>query len=92
MYEDGNDEINNGDFAQNGTGVVQVKLNCSGGSCDEGTGVEVQYCMPIAFPGIDHFFAAIKKDYPCKVTQNGRTYTGVAISQKTEFGREPVEK
>lgn len=93
VYEDGNNTMHSGGFAQSSTGVVQVNFLCgSSQGCDEGSGVEVQYCMPIVFPGIDHFFETVKGESPCKVTQDGRTYSGVAISSKTQFGREPVEQ
>lgn len=84
VYEDGNNTTTSGSFAQTSTGVVQVDFDSAG--------ADVQYCMPIVFPGADYLFEAVKKDNPCKVTQNGRTYTGIAISQKTDFGREPTEK
>lgn len=92
VYEDGNNELQGGQFAQTSTGVVQVKFVCDSSSCDSGAGVEVQYCMPIAFPGISYLFEAVKGEDPCKVTQDGRTYSGVAISHATYFGREPTEK
>ncbi|MCC7460315.1 MAG: pilus assembly protein [Proteobacteria bacterium] len=93
VYEDGNNTMHNGGFSQSSTGVVQVNFLCgSSQGCDLGTGVEVQYCMPIVFPGIDNFFSAVKGESPCTVTQNGRTYSGVAITSKTQFGREPVEQ
>jgi hypothetical protein len=93
VYEDGNNTSFNSGFSQRSTGVVSVNFLCgSSNGCDSGTGVEVQYCMPIAFPGIDNFFSAVKAESPCTVTQGGRTYSGIVISQKTEFGREPVEK
>jgi hypothetical protein len=92
VYEDGNNTTHSGGFSQSSTGVVQVNFLCpSASGCDQGSGVEVQYCMPIVFPGADYLFEAVKKDNPCMVTQNGRTYSGVAISSKTSFGREPVE-
>lgn len=93
VYEDGNNTTSNGSFAQTSTGVVQVNFKCPGaGGCNTGEGVELQYCMPILFPGADYLFEMVKKDNPCKVTQNGRTYTGVAITHETDFGREPIEK
>ena len=92
VYEDGNNTMHSGGFAQSSTGVVQVNFLCpSSQGCDQGSGVEVQYCMPIVFPGVDSFFEAVKGESPCTVTQNGRTYSGVAISHQTKFGREPVE-
>lgn len=93
VYQDGNNTSYNGAFSQQSSGAVQVNFLCgSSNGCDSGTGVEVQYCMPIAFPGIDKFFEAIKGESPCTITQGNRTYSGIAISQKTQFGREPVEK
>ncbi len=93
VYEDGNNISYNSKPSEQSSGVVHVNFLCgSSNGCDMGSGVEVQYCMPIVFPGVDYLFEAIKSKSPCTVTQNGRTYSGVAISQKTEFGREPVEK
>jgi hypothetical protein len=93
VYEDGNNDIHGGSFSESSTGVVQANLLCGSSSgCDSGTGVEIQYCMPIVFPGVSSFFEAVRGEDPCKVTQNGRTYSGIAISQTTEFGREPVQK
>lgn len=93
VYEDGNNTIYNGRISENSTGAVQVNFQCaSANGCSVGSGVEVSYCMPIVFPGIDAFFDVIRKQDPCKITQNGRTYSGVMISKLSEFGREPVEK
>jgi len=92
VYEDGNNTGYGDGFSEQSTGVVHVNFLCGSNSCDSGSGVEVRYCMPIAFPGIDNFFEAVKGESPCTVTQGGRTYSGIAISQRTEFGREPTEK
>ena len=93
VYQDGNNASYGGQASQSSTGTVQVNFLCpSANGCNDGTGVEVSYCMPIAFPGIDSFFAAVKKESPCKVTQNGRTYSGVMLTDSMEFGREPLDK
>lgn len=93
VYEDGNNANYNSQIPENSSGVVQVNFQCaSANNCDLGSGVEVSYCMPISFPGVAGFFDLIQKKDPCRVTQNGRTFSGIMVSKLTEFGREPVEK
>ncbi len=92
VYEDGNNVSYGGYATENASGVVQVNFQCPSSGCDTGTGVEVSYCMPIVFPGVDYLFEAAQQESPCKVTQSGRTFSGVMVTEKTEFGREPIEK
>lgn len=92
VYQDANNTTYGSNQMETSTGAVHVNFLCSGENCEEGSGVDVTYCMPIVFPGIAFFFEAAKKDYPCKITQDGQTYSGVMVSHRTQFGREPVEK
>ena len=91
VYEDGNNVTYSGFPVENTPGVVQVNFRCSSAGCEDGTGVDVSYCMPIVFPGIEFFFEAVKEESPCETIQAGRSYSGVMITKRTEFGREPVE-
>lgn len=91
-YSDGPQAAYDGGGALN-EGIVKVNfLGCTGaGGCDNGTGVEVTYCLPIVFPGIDFLFTTVKKENPCHVNSAGRSYSGIGITYRVEFGREPVE-
>ncbi|MCB1196848.1 MAG: TadE/TadG family type IV pilus assembly protein [Bdellovibrionota bacterium] len=93
VYEDGNDLSYNRGASYASGGAVKVNLHCAHpGGCENGEGVTVTYCMPFVFPGVDLFFAAREKEYPCKVQRFGRSYNGVALSKSIFLGREPLER
>lgn len=81
-YADGNDISLNGQQQETSQGAVRINIR-------EGLGTDVTYCMPIHFPGADALFAATKEKYPCRTSRSGRTYNGVAITQRAAFGLEP---
>ncbi len=83
-YEDGIDLARDGVSSDRTQGAVRVNMRT-------GLGVEVTYCMPIVFPMVDILFSAAKKEYPCKNSRMSHHYSGVAIVQKAQFGREPTE-
>ncbi|MEZ4845928.1 MAG: hypothetical protein R2877_02875 [Bdellovibrionota bacterium] len=91
MYEDGNNTTHGGGFSQKLDGCRSGEFCAHPPELRPRQRVEVQYCMPIVFQVLTVFFEAVKGESPYTVTQDGRTYSGVAISHKTKFGREPVE-
>ena len=92
-YEDGIQHQYDGTGAYTNEGSVQVNLlGCSSSTsqCAEGQGVEVSYCLPIVFPGVSILFESSKKQWPCKGGRFGKDYSGLAITRKATFGREPM--
>ncbi len=88
------------DAAPQGEGVVKVRfMGCTGaGDCNSVVGpgnilpgLEVTYCLPIVFPGIDFLFTMTKQEIPCHVSTAGRSYSGIGITYRVQLGREPVE-
>jgi hypothetical protein len=67
-------------------------LGCANpGNCDNGTGLEITYCLPIVFPGIDFLFTTAKANNPCEVTSTTRNYRGIGIKYQVLLPREPVQ-
>jgi len=92
-YQDGIHHQYNGVSSVTNEGAVQVNLlGCPGvNNCTLGLGVEVTYCLPIVFPGLDVLFGSSKKNWPCKGRRLGQDYSGIAVIHTAKLGREPTE-
>lgn len=92
-YEDGNHALYRGvkNFSNPGTVHVDFKACDKGSGCPNGSGVEVYYCLPIVFPGVNKLFESSKKKWPCTGSSLGREYKGIAISAFTPLKRERLE-
>ncbi len=87
VYKDGNDLGVDGGGTSGTDGVVRVNLITNRPEFEQG--VQVTYCMPIVFPGLDALFSTVKERWPCHVQTLGSRYSGVAIVREAYFGREP---
>lgn len=92
LYDDGTHSRYDAQSSAANNGVVEVNFQgCSGaGHCDEGSGVEVFYCLPIVFPGVDFLFGLSKEEYPCQAGAGKRSYDGIAIRYSVPLEREPT--
>lgn len=93
-YEDGIHHFYDDIGSSTSEGAIHVNfIGCKGGhGCPDGSGgVEVIYCLPMVFPGVDVLFSSVKKKWPCKVTSFGKEYSGVAISKAESLGRMTME-
>jgi hypothetical protein len=102
-YDDGNQAEYDGAGATASGSGGNVHVNFIGCKspgdqiCETGTALEVTYCLPIVFPGIDFLFEMSKKNNPdshgnpCKANRGNRPYTGIGITYRVTIDREPIE-